>query len=158
MRVFDNEIKNEFLNLMMNCRAMEFTWKAAEAYLTSHGYPISKPTYYRVKRQMIHDDIKRVHHIAVRGLVEQHLKRLEKLEAIERELWIQYHRLLGEKPERAVSLLPALYQIQPYISQAYRVLKEVMEEQARMKGIYNKYKSEIENGNALARNNGRTEL
>jgi hypothetical protein len=158
MRVFDNEIKNEFLNLFMNCRAMEFTWKEADGYLDSHGFKTSESTYYRVRRAMIRDDIKRVHHIAVKGLVEQHLKRLEKLEAIEHELWINYHRLLGKKPERAVMLLPALYQIQPYISQAYRVLKEVMEEQARMKGIYEKYQREIENGNALQRNNGRTGL
>jgi hypothetical protein len=136
VRITDTYVKQEFIDLLIDCKAMELSTVEALAYIHSHGFSkVKDDTYFRAKRKLESETLKQAAYIAKQGLLEQHMDRIHKLKAIEKRLWLAYNRMNGKSPEKAVKVLPALFQIQPYISQAYKALKGVMEEQARIKKL-----------------------
>ena len=118
-------------------KSMEMTNNQTLAFVHSHGYEISLSTLFRAKAQLRKLEHKWTRNIALQdGLLDQHITRIQKLETAEKELWFNYHRLVKEHPEKAASILPAIVSIQPFISAAYRSIKNVLEAQVTIKKKY----------------------
>jgi len=134
MKITENDISNDFQNILIHCKAMEFTTQESLTYIKSRGYGISRMTFFRAKKKLKETELKWIRKLGLEdGLLDQHISRLEKLETTEHEMWLAYNRLIVDQPERAISILPGIYQIQPYISQCYRAIKNVLEAQVGLK-------------------------
>lgn len=116
---------------------MELTSAQSLAYLAQNGYTISLSTLVRARKKLRDSEHRWSSKLALDdGLLDQHIRRIQKLEVAERELWLIYLRILKDKPERAAGLLPGIVSIQPYISGAYRSIRNVLESQAALKKRY----------------------
>jgi len=134
MKITENEISNDFQNVLIHCKSMEFTTQESLTYIESRGYKIHRSTFFRAKHKLKQTQLRWIRKLGLEdGLLDQHISRLEKLETTEHEMWLAYNRLIVDTPERAISILPGIYQIQPYISQCYRAIKNVLEAQAALK-------------------------
>ena len=139
MKISENHIVDDYWNVLIKAKSMKLSTKEALALLDSRGYPISATTYFLSKKKLENEEIKWTHKVAMEdGLIAQHIQRIEILETIEHEAWLAYNRLIEDHPEKAVAVLPALFQVQPYISQAYRAMKNVMESQVDLKKHWQK--------------------
>lgn len=108
-------------------KAMGLSEKQALAYLKGVGFEMSIPTYYRILGVLDAQSLERLFEVA-KNFKTLHLNRLDKFKVIEKEMWIQYHR--ENDAIKKVSILSAIANIQPYISQLEEITQEILEENA----------------------------
>lgn len=115
---------------IIHCIAAKLSETEALTYLDSRGHHIERATYYSEKKKIEERRSNLGHKLAAGGLFEQHMIRIENLEEIEREFWINYHR--EPNPFRKSVILEKIQNIQPFISSTYDYIKEIMLEQAKL--------------------------
>ena len=96
-------------------------------YLKHVGFPMKRRTYYRHKKQIEDMKLERMRFIAKVAYEEQHLERVDRMELIESQMWINYWK---EKDRyKKVKILAEIVNIQPYISSYYEATKDLLEAQ-----------------------------
>ena len=98
-------------------------------YLHDHGHDISIATLDRIKKKIKNDRFSAMTQLALNGFMVQHLERIDQLELITKELWVQYNA--ESQPHKKAEILQMIAQIQPLISQYHEASREVMENQVR---------------------------
>jgi len=96
-------------------------------YVKHLGFPMGRRTYYRHKKKIQEMKLERMHFIAKVAYEEQHLERVDRMEMIENQMWINYWK---EKDRfKKVKILVEIVNIQPYISSYYEATKDLVEGQ-----------------------------
>lgn len=115
---------------IIHCIAAKLELVSALQYMKSKGHKIEKSKFYKIRYTIIQRRTKFGHQLAKGGLFEQHMIRIENLEEIEREYWVNYHK----EPDyfKKSMILEKIQNIQPFISSAYDYIKEIMLEQAKL--------------------------
>ena len=96
-------------------------------YLKHVGFPMGRRTYYRHKKQIEDMKLERMRFIARVAYEEQHLDRVDRMELIESQMWINYWK--EEDRYKKVKILAEIVNIQPYISSYYEATKDLLEAQ-----------------------------
>lgn len=96
----------------------------ALAYLKGVGHEMSERTLRRIKAELKHNEMQRLHFIAAIGFESQHLERIDNCELILKLMWENYH--LERSPSKKVQILKEIKELQPYISTYYEATKEVI--------------------------------
>jgi hypothetical protein len=94
-------------------------------YLKNMGYPMSRRTYYRHKKNIQELKLDRMRFIAKVAYEEQHLERLDRMEMIENEMWLCYWR--EKDHSKKVKILDEIPNIQAFISSYYEARKHLVE-------------------------------
>ena len=129
---YNIKTKNRFRGLNETQRAvietirMRLTEKEALAYLASNdvGFPMSRQTYYRVKKKVNDLKLKRLYNIASVGFEDQHIERIDQLEIIQKLMWSEYRACTS--PYQRVLILEKIANVQPLLSAYYDATKEIM--------------------------------
>jgi hypothetical protein len=95
-------------------------------YVKHAGFPMGRRTYYRHKKKIQEMKIERMHFIAKIAYEEQHLERVDRMELIENQMWINYWK--EQDRFKKVKILVEIVNIQPYISSYYEATKMLLEE------------------------------
>ena len=99
-------------------------------YVKSVGFPMKRRTYYRHKKEIEDMKLERMRFIAKVVHEEQHLERVDRMELIESQMWINYWK---EKDRyKKVRILVEIANIQPYISSYYEATKDLLEAQPKI--------------------------
>lgn len=69
--------------------------------------------------------IPRLYQIAKIGFEDQHINRLDKLDMIEKEMWLNYEKI--ENPYQKINALEKIANLQPIISAYYDTTRYVLE-------------------------------
>jgi len=125
---------NELEILVIATKTMRFSEKESLAYLKVEGHDISLSTYYRILDRISTETLTRVYDIA-KNFKEQHLRRIDSLEQIEKLLWRNVHKT--NDPEKQTIILKEIRDLQPYLSAYYEATKNIMKEV--VKGIEKEY-------------------
>ena len=96
-------------------------------YLKNVGFPMKRRTYYRHKKKIEDMKLERMRFIARVAYEEQHLDRVDRMELIESQMWINYWK--EEDRYKKVKILAEIVSIQPYISSYYEATKGLVEAQ-----------------------------
>ena len=96
-------------------------------YLKHVGFPMGKRTYYRHKKKIEDMKLERMRFIARVAYEEQHLDRVDRMELIESQMWINYWK--EQDRYKKVKILVEIVNIQPYISSYYEATKDLLEAQ-----------------------------
>ena len=86
---------------------------------------MKRRTYYRHKKQIEDMKLERMQFIAKVAYEEQHLERVDRMELIESQMWINYWK--EEDRYKKVKILAEIVNIQPYISSYYEATKDLLE-------------------------------
>ena len=106
---------------------MRLSTKECLIYLHEHGFPIKEATYYREKAKLENMKMERLYLMAKVGFVDQHLDKIDKLEAIEKEMWKKYREC--KDPYKCVDILTQIANLQPIISAYYDSTRYVIDKQ-----------------------------
>ena len=98
-------------------------------YLAQHNHTIAISTLARIKKKIKDSRFSTMSKLALEGFIAQHLERIQQLELITKELWLQYNA--EKQPIKKAEILKMIAEIQPLISQYHEASKEVMEGQVR---------------------------
>ena len=96
-------------------------------YVRSVGFPMKRRTYYRHKKKIEDMKLERMRFIAKVAYEEQHLERVDRMELIESQMWINYWK--EQDRYKKVKILAEIVNIQPYISSYYEATKDLLETQ-----------------------------
>ena len=96
-------------------------------YLKHVGFPMKRRTYYRHKKKIEDMKLERMRFIARVAYEEQHLDRVDRMELIESQMWINYWK--EQDRYKKVKILAEIVNIQPYISSYYEATKDLLEAQ-----------------------------
>ena len=96
-------------------------------YVKHVGFPMGRRTYYRHKKKIQEMKLERLHFIAKIAYEEQHLERVDRMELIENQMWINYWK--EQDRFKKVRILVEIVNIQPYISTYYEATKNLVETQ-----------------------------
>ena len=88
---------------------------------------MKRRTYYRHKKQIEDMKLERMQFIARVAYEEQHLERVDRMELIESQMWINYWK--EQDRYKKVKILAEIVNIQPYISSYYEATKDLLEAQ-----------------------------
>ena len=99
-------------------------------YVKHAGFPMGKRTYYRHKKKIEEMKLQRLHFIAKIAYEEQHLERIDRMELIEHQMWINYWK--EQDRFKRVKILAEIVNIQPYISSYYDATKTLLEAQPKV--------------------------
>ena len=103
----------------------QYTPSQAIDYLREQGFEASESTLRRDKNYIKKNSLVRLYQIAKVGFEDQHIKRIEKLEMIEREMWTNYNRIVD--PYKRILSLERIANLQPIISAYYDSTRYVLE-------------------------------
>lgn len=115
---------NEIERLVTDCQIMRLHEKEALMYLKAHGQESSPATYYRIKSKLKQENIKQAYDIA-KEFPYLHMERVNEIELIRSELWINYHR--EQNPYRKACILKMVLELQPFASAYAEATKDIME-------------------------------
>jgi hypothetical protein len=101
-------------------------------YLHDCGIKISRRSYFRVKAKLEACKFQRLMHIAER-FTDQHLQRIDKLEAVEHLMWKNYDA--EQSPFKKVEILSYIVNMQPYLSNYYGATRFVLEKRLKVDHI-----------------------
>ncbi|MBA4719057.1 MAG: hypothetical protein HRO68_08175 [Nitrosopumilus sp.] len=87
----DNDDKLDRQMCVIHCIVARFSESEALVYLKSKGHNIQKTLYYDEKKKLKENRTSFANKLATGGFLDQHVQRIESLEAIEREFWSNYH-------------------------------------------------------------------
>ena len=96
-------------------------------HLKEVGFACSAATFYREKKKVEEMKLKRLHHIASIGFVDQHLDRIDNTELCLKLMWENYQ--LESDPYKKFQMLKDIILVQPYLSTYYETTKLVMQQQ-----------------------------
>ena len=96
-------------------------------YVRSVGFPMKRRTYYRHKKKIEDMKLERMQFIAKVAYEEQHLERVDRMELIESQMWINYWK--EHDRYKKVKILAEIVDIQPYISSYYEATKDLIQTQ-----------------------------
>ena len=96
-------------------------------YVKHVGFPMKRRTYYRHKKEIEDMKLERMRFIAKVAYEEQHLERVDRMELIESQMWINYWK--EQDRYKKVKILAEIVNIQPYISSYYEATKDLLEAQ-----------------------------
>ena len=96
-------------------------------YVKHCGFPMGSRTYYRHKKKIQEMKLERLHFIAKVAYEEQHLERVDRMELIEHQMWINYWK--EQDRYKKVRILVEIVNVQPYISTYYEATKDLVERQ-----------------------------
>jgi hypothetical protein len=88
------------------------------------GFPVSQPTYSRMKRKLQSQKLKRLYHIAKIGFSDGHLERIDQLELIQKLMWDDYQKC--QDPFKRTCILEKIANIQPYLSAYYEATRDII--------------------------------
>lgn len=103
---------------------MRLPEKLALAHIKGSGFKMSAATWYREKNRLKQNQLQRLHYIAAVGFEEQHLERIDQLELIQKEMWLNYYRCTD--PYKKTIILEKIANVQPFLSQCYDATKEIV--------------------------------
>lgn len=83
-------------------------------YLKERGFTISERTLRQDKKTMKEKSLQRLYAIAKTGFVDQHMKRIDKLAMIEKEMWSNYEKI--QDPYKKNIVLEKIANLQPILS------------------------------------------
>lgn len=104
---------NERELLVVATKVMRFSEKESLAYMKLKNHEMVASSYYRILGRVEAETRKRLYEIC-KTMKERHLERIEELDLIKKEMWIQYHK--ENVPRFKVRTLKELRELQPYIS------------------------------------------
>jgi hypothetical protein len=91
---------------------MRLNLSQALEYVKDAGFKMSERTYYRHKRKVQEMKLERMHLIAEVAYEEQHLERVDRMELIENQMWVNYWH---EKDRlKKVKIMREIVNIQPF--------------------------------------------
>ena len=99
-------------------------------YVKCVGFPMGRRTYYRHKKKIQDMKLERMRFIAKVAYEEQHLERIDRMELIENQMWINYWK--EQDRYKKVKILVEIVNIQPYISTYYEATKDLLEAQPKV--------------------------
>ena len=106
---------------------MRLDFTTALDYVKHCGFPMKVRTYYRHKKKIQDMKLERLHFIAKVAYEEQHLERVDRMELIEHQMWINYWK--EQDRYKKVRILVEIVNVQPYISTYYEATKDLVEAQ-----------------------------
>lgn len=115
---------NDRERVVVACQIMRLTEKEALAYLKANGQEMSAETYYRIKARIKREHLKQAYDIA-REFPYLHMERVNEIELIRSEFWINYHR--ESAPYRKACILKMILELQPFASAYAEATKDIME-------------------------------
>jgi len=120
--------KVELEQLVLRCIVMKFSEKEALSYIKTHYKAIESTRYYCIKKSLSDRIIEEGYKITSKnGLFEQHMMRIQTLEAIEKEQWINYRA--EPKPFLKSAILERIQNLQVYLSSAYDYIRAIIKNQ-----------------------------
>jgi hypothetical protein len=96
-------------------------------YVKHMGFPMGRRTYYRHKKKIQDMKLERLHFIAKVAYEDQHLERVDRMDLIENQMWINYCK--EQDRFKRVKILVEITNNQPYISSYYEATKNLVEGQ-----------------------------
>jgi len=115
--------------LIIQAMAMKLSEKDALEWLASHGKPLKRAQYYRIKGSLVASREKRQSVIVIKGLLVDIQNRIEQLETI---LWMSFQNALKEKdPLKNQKILEIIVSMMPYVSASYEAAYDLLKEQGQ---------------------------
>jgi len=117
--------------LIIQAMAMRLSENDALRWLASHGKPLKRAQYYRLKGAIVTSREKWKTVVATKGLWLDLQNRIEQYETI---IWMSFQNVLKEKdPLRNQKILESIVCMMPYITNAYESALLLMEEEGSKK-------------------------
>jgi len=130
--------KEELEQLILRCIVMRLSQKESLAYIKKIYKPIEAARYYVIKKELSNKLIAEGYKItSENGLFEQHMMRIQTLETIEREQWVNYRA--ESKPYLKSSILEKIQHLQVYISSAHDYIRSIIKSQEDLQLIIAKH-------------------
>lgn len=92
---------------------------------------MQRTKYYEYRKNKIQNRVEFACKITSYGFLEQHIIRIENIEEIEREQWVNYHK--EEEPLKKSKILERILNVQPFVTSAYDFTARIIEKQNRLK-------------------------
>ncbi len=119
--------------LIIQAMAMRLSEKDALEWLASHGKPLKRAQYYRIKGSLVASREKRQSVIATEGLLIDIQNRIEQLETI---FWMSFQNARREKdPLKNQKILEIIVSMMPWVTAVYEAAYDLLEEKAKKKEI-----------------------
>lgn len=119
--------------LIIQAMAMRLSENDALEWLTSHGKPLKRAQYYRLKGAIIASREKWKSVIATEGLWRDMQNRIEQYETI---LWMSFQNAIKEKdPLRNQKILEIIVTMIPYVTAAYEATLLLLEVEGKKRKI-----------------------
>lgn len=106
---------------------MKLSEQEALKYLADKGFDISRPYFYKLKKQIKESRFDRLNLIAKHQFVDQHLERIDQLELVNQELWSLYRKETDIVNESTILL--NIVELQAYFSEYYEASMNVLQQQ-----------------------------
>lgn len=130
--------KAELEQLILRCIVMKFSEKESLAYIKTNYKSIESTRFYAIKKTLSDRILEEGYHITSKnGLFEQHMMRIQTLEAIEKEQWINYREEV--KPFLKSAILERIQNLQVYLSSAYDYIRAIIKNQEDLQLIIAKH-------------------
>jgi len=127
----DDEEMQDIQLCIVHCIACKLSEKDALEYLKSKDHEMQRTKYYEYRKNKIQNRTEFAHNVTSHGFLEQHIIRIENIEEIEREQWVNYHK--EEEPLKKSKILERILNMQPFITSAYEYITRIIDEQNRLK-------------------------
>jgi len=111
---------------MIHCIVMRLSEKESLEYLSNRGFDISQRYFYKIKKQIQESVTERLHLIASKEFLSQHVERIETLKSINNEMWTNYRK--EKDPSKRVQILKQIAELQLYLSSYYDSTRYVVEQ------------------------------
>lgn len=103
----------------------KFRTEKALEFLKENGYSVTDRTLRRDKKVIKENALPRLYQFAKIGFETQHVDRIDKLDLIEKEMWLKYEQITD--PYKQVLVLEKIANLQPIISAYHDTTRYVLE-------------------------------
>lgn len=110
------------------CSIRRLSTKDALEDLHSKGFEIEERAYYTRKKKLKENNIKRVTS-AIEGLVAQHLRMIDSLELIQKNLWKDLDKVT--EPNLRLKIMNAIRENQNYLLEYYELIPTLVDKQIK---------------------------
>ena len=118
--------KEELVMLITACKIQRYSTKESLEFLKSQGFEISERTFFKYKNRM-KEDVAQKARFAIDGLVLEHLRKIEALELIDKELWHNYRQT--KDPSIRIKILNSIRENQIYQSKFQEAIPSIIDKQ-----------------------------
>jgi len=123
--------KAELEQAVLQSIVMKLSEKESLAYIKLCYKPIESTRFYEVKKSLTDKMIEEGYRITSKnGLFEQHMMRIQTLEAVAKEQWKKYRE--EPKPFLQSAILERISKLQLYISSAYDYTRSIIKTQTEL--------------------------
>jgi hypothetical protein len=116
---------------VIECMCLHISEKESLSYLKDRGFTISRPEFYRLKKEVQESTQEHLNLIASKEFLTQHMERIDTLRVILKEMWINYH--IENNPSKKVQILEEIEENQIYLSSYYDSMRFVLQRAANKK-------------------------